>query len=320
MNKKMKLSLIVATALILLGGIIFTSAMAAHGWDFTKLTTVKYESNSYVFDESVENVSVISNTADIVISKSSDGKIKVETYLIEDDNHTVEIVDGTLTIKRKGGFRWMAFMGINFKQPRITVYLPEEAYASLNIESDTSDVKISSGITFKDVLVKVSTGDVKCYASANGELKIKATTGNVRLDDITAGSINITTSTGNIKLSKVLCIGDLKAKMSTGDAVFTSVNCKNLTINGDTGDVVLKSVIASEKYSIKTDTGDVRLDSCDAEEIYIKTDTGDVKGTLLSEKIFIARTDTGDIDVPKTTKGGKCEITTDTGDIKIKIK
>ena len=58
----------------------------------------------------------------------------------------------------------------------------------------------------------------------------------------------------------------------------------------------------------------------EARTISIKTDTGDVTGTLLSEKEFITDSDTGNIDVPKTTTGGKCEITTDTGDIKIDIK
>ena len=56
-----------------------------------------------------------------------------------------------------------------------------------------------------------------------------------------------------------------------------------------------------------------------AAEILIKTDTGDVKGSLLSEKVFVVQTDTGSIDVPKTVSGGRCEITTDTGDIKISL-
>jgi len=63
----------------------------------------------------------------------------------------------------------------------------------------------------------------------------------------------------------------------------------------------------------------VEFTACDAGEIVIETDTGDVEGTLLSDKIFITETDTGRIDVPKTTTGGRCQITTDTGDIKIKI-
>ena len=51
----------------------------------------------------------------------------------------------------------------------------------------------------------------------------------------------------------------------------------------------------------------------------ITTDTGNVKGSLLSEKVFIVSTDTGKKQVPNTITGGRCEITTDTGDIIISI-
>jgi hypothetical protein len=44
-----------------------------------------------------------------------------------------------------------------------------------------------------------------------------------------------------------------------------------------------------------------------------------VCGTLLSSKVFIIKTDTGDVDVPKSTVGGRCEITTSTGDVEISI-
>ena len=68
------------------------------------------------------------------------------------------------------------------------------------------------------------------------------------------------------------------------------------------------------------DTGDIDLEDCDADEIFIVTDTGDVKGTLLSEKVFITKTDTGDVNVPNSISGGRCEITTDTGDINISLR
>ena len=71
---------------------------------------------------------------------------------------------------------------------------------------------------------------------------------------------------------------------------------------------------------IERTTGDIKFNGCDASELVIVTDTGNVKGTLLSDKVFIAKTDTGSIKVPETVSGGKCKITTDTGDIKIEIK
>ena len=70
----------------------------------------------------------------------------------------------------------------------------------------------------------------------------------------------------------------------------------------------------------ETDTGSVTVDGdLTFDSVRIDTDTGDVEGTLLSEKIFIAKSDTGDTNVPATLTGGKCEIITNTGDIKIKI-
>ena len=56
------------------------------------------------------------------------------------------------------------------------------------------------------------------------------------------------------------------------------------------------------------------------EEVFITTDTGNVDGSFLTDKVVLTQTDTGDVDVPKLTSGGRCEITTDTGDISISIK
>ena len=78
-------------------------------------------------------------------------------------------------------------------------------------------------------------------------------------------------------------------------------------------------MIVSREIHIESDTGDVTFDMSDAEKIFVKTGTGDVRGTLLTGKSFSVKTDTGKIDIPKDSIGGKCEITTDTGNIKISV-
>ena len=90
--------------------------------------------------------------------------------------------------------------------------------------------------------------------------------------------------------------------------------------DGSTGDLVLKNVIASEKFSIERSTGDVKFEAADASEIFVETSTGDVCGSLMSEKFFITESDTGSSDVPQTLSGGKCEVKTSTGDIKITVE
>lgn len=89
-----------------------------------------------------------------------------------------------------------------------------------------------------------------------------------------------------------------------------------LTVSSKTGEVE----IAKDRLSAQRSTGDVTLDGCDAGELSIKTSTGAVRGTLLSAKVFLAITDTGKRDVPNTTTDGRCEIVTNTDDIKISLK
>ena len=118
----------------------------------------------------------------------------------------------------------------------------------------------------------------------------------------------------------MICKETLEINVSTGKTNLTDISCKNLISNGTTGDIFLINLLASEKIFIERSTGDINFDGCDANEIQIKTSTGDVEGTFLSDKSFDTETDTGKISVPKGTNGGKCEIVTDTGDIKINIK
>ena len=108
------------------------------------------------------------------------------------------------------------------------------------------------------------------------------------------------------------------ADVTTGKTDIDNVSCRNLFSDGDTGNITLKNVIAAEKFDIERDTGDVKFEDCDAAEISVETDTGDVTGNFLTDKVFLTETDTGRIDVPKTVTGGRCEISTDTGDIKIR--
>ena len=146
-----------------------------------------------------------------------------------------------------------------------------------------------------------------------------ASTGDIYVESISANSLDITVSTGKVTVSNVTCDADMTIGVSTGNTYLTDIVCKNLISTGSTGDLSLKYVISTEKISIERSTGDVTLDRSDATEIFITTTTGKVEGSLLANKIFIANTNTGHVDVPSSVTGGKCEITTCTGDIKITI-
>lgn len=278
-----------------------------------------YETNIHKINEEFYNISIKTDTADIAFVPSNDGMCRVACYEEAKISHSVEVQNGTLTVNVVNNKKWYDYIGVNIDSPKITVYLPEVEYSSLVIEASTGDIEISKDFKFKSIDISLSTGDVKCYASATEAIKIAASTGDIFAESISAGSLDITVSTGKVTVSSVTCEGDITVGVSSGKAYLTDVTCKNLTSTGSTGDVSLRNVISKEKISVERSTGDVTLDRSDAADLFITTSTGDVEGSLLTDKVFITKTDTGCINVPNSITGGRCEITTETGDIKISI-
>ncbi len=317
MNKMTILWLVIATVLVLVGCILFGVAMFRLDWNFHMLSTVTYETNQYASLEPFENIVIITDTAHVKLVAAD--SVSLNCYEQENAKHTVSVRDGTLYIEICDKTKWYDHIGINFDYPGIHLCLPGGQYGTLQIEGNTGAVSIPSDFSFANLDIALSTGDVRCYASTTGTAKIRTSTGNIRMENVSAGALSLSASTGRVTVSDVVCAGDLQLRVSTGKASLTNVSCKNLISSGNTGDLSLDAVIAVESISIERSTGDVSFDRCDAAQLTIVTDTGDVTGTLLSPKIFLCETDTGRVELPQTTTGGTCKITTDTGDIRITI-
>ena len=318
MRKTTKAWLAAAASLVLIGGILFAGVMTTLKWDFSKLSSTKYETNVYEICESFDEISIHTDTADMVFAPSDDGKCRVDCYEDEDAKHSVSVENNMLVIGVKPK-AWYDYIGFNFDTPKITVYLPETEYTNLLISGDTGDVEIPNDFLFRNVDISFNTGDVDFCASASELIQIKTSTGDICAENLSAGALDLTVSAGMVTVSGVTCEGAVSVGVSTGKVYLTDTRCKNVISSGSTGDISLNHVIAAEKISIERSTGDVKFDSSDAAEIFVKTDTGDVTGRLLTDKVFAAQTDTGDIDVPETVDGGRCEIMTNTGDIEVSI-
>ena len=319
MSKFTKIWLIIAASLVIIGVTIFAGVMSVLKWDFKFFSTTKLETNTYEISESYKNISVVTDTADITFLPTESEKTSVMCKEHQNLNHSVTVKDGTLTIELVDSRAWYQYIG-NFGGSSIEVYLPEKEYGALSAKVTTGDIELQKEFSFESIELIGSTGDVYCSASASGKINIKRSTGDIRLENLCADSLDLSVSTGKINLSSVNAKNDISLRTTTGDIKLNEITCKDLTSNGTTSDITLIGVVAESRFNIKTDTGDVSFDGCDASEIFVNTDTGYVKGSLLSDKIFFATTDTGKVEVPHSTTGGKCEITTDTGDIKIYIQ
>lgn len=318
MTRKTKIWMITASALILVGCILFGGVMTMLKWDFKKLSTATYETNRYEINENYENISISVNTANITFVPSADGKTTVECYEQEKFKHSAKVENGTLEIKNaEAKKKWYDHIGISFQTTKITVYLPAEEYGNLSLQSSTGNTEIPNDFRFQNIDISSTTGKVENNASASESIKIKTSTGKILMEGVKANSLALSVSTGDIKISDSVFEKDIQLKVGTGDTKLTDVFCANLSAEGTTGDLLLQNVIASENFSIRCSTGDITFESCDANEIFVKTTTGRIIGTIRTDKTFVTHSSSGSVRVPDNGNGGRCELITSTGSIKI---
>lgn len=343
-----------ALVLSIITGTLACTLTACAGSPINKLVEsvidVKNEFNSIVIDTSM---------ADISILPSEDGNCKVIANDLKKIVYTAEVEGNTLKIKLNDQRKWyqklfnwhtptltlyipakeygalnidastgnirinhaFTFASVDIKISTGDVSLTGvNSLGGVNVELSTGDVLIDT-VTCTDFTSSGSTGDINVSAlSATGSVAITRSSGNVYIKESTVGAdLTAKTSTGNNDVAGVVCGGNFNHEVSTGRARVMSITCCDFTSYGDTGNLKLENVIAGGKFDIKRSTGDVKFAACDAAEIYVSVDTGNVTGTLRTSKIFIVKTSTGNVEVPESVTGGKCKITTSTGDVEIAI-
>ena len=299
MSNKTRLWLSLATLLVFFGGVIFALAMTLNSWDFTRLSTEKYETNSYEITEDFYGISVDTATADIAFLPSPDGKCRVVCYENEKLKHSVSVTDGALTICVQNEKAWYDYIGISWESESVTVYLPKTTYDALFVRGATCDISVARDFSFASADIEVSTGDVSYRATTSGKLAVGVSTGDVSIDGVRAGDITVESSTGKVSLK--------------------NITAENASLKTSSGDILLENAVLADKLSVEVSTGDVTFERSDAGEIEVVATTGDICGTLLSGKNFETDTKTGSVSVPENSSGGRCFIKTSTGDIRIAV-
>ena len=307
-------AIITAIILISAGILIFVGGLFAGGG----LKPLQYETKSYSVADPFTGICIDTHEMDIQLIPSSDGTCSVACAETEKLHVNVSVEEGVLKVVTVDERTWVDRLMPHADQP-LQIFLPQTAYDALSVESRTGDVQAPGDFTFARIQIRCSTGDVACAAPASGPIEITTSTGAIAVDSASAESLTLSVTTGRVAVRGTTVKGDVNVTVSTGRLLLSDVRCKNLVTNGNTGDVTMERVLVEETISVKRSTGDVSMTGCDAKELTVETDTGDVTGSLLSSKIFFVKSDTGKIDVPETTSGGNCRITTDTGDIRITL-
>ncbi len=302
------------------GALLCALSIGVLGFDFKGPGAGKYVTNTYEVRDEFADIKIDGDTEKITFLPAEDAECRIVCYEDENDPHHVRVENGILIIDRLNPARWHLNIGIFTESPTVTAYLPQDTYRKLMIDADTGDVEVPRDFSFDSISIILDTGDVSCFAPASEDIEIRTDTGHITVSGVSAAGLRLKSDTGRMELSDVVISGDIELKEGTGKALLEHVSCTNLVSKGSTGSLAMTDTTASGEFNLERSTGDIEFHGCDAEKIYAKTNTGDVTGTLLTEKVFAADSDTGKVDVPGTSSGGRCEITTDTGDIRIRIQ
>lgn len=229
------------------------------------------------------------------------------------------------------------FKGLNTTKYETRTHIIEEGFKSISITTDTADIefvkmtgdgclvlckeleKESHTVSVVGDTLVIERNDTQKWYDHISFFSFDTPKIRIELPGNIYSSLTINSNTGDIQIPDDFTFDSIDIKASTGDVSCKASTVNDLKIKLSTGYINAEGITAGS-INFTTSTGGIKLDKCDAGELVIKTDTGNVSGSLMSSKVFICKTDTGRITVPETTKGGKCEITTDTGDIKLEVE
>lgn len=334
----MKKLCIVAAILLVAGIALCLLGMGVDGFQTEDFFTGKYTEKTMQIGEDFRHIQIDTDTTDITFSLSEDGSCHILCRETPQQFHTAEVKEGVLILEQQDERKWYHYIGFHLGTPSVEISLPKAEFETLTMNDNTGNVTIPKELSFADVKIVTSTGNVDMQAQVEKNLAIELSTGNILVSGINCEKLEAETSTGEIRILDVNC-QNLTAKSSTGRQLlenvqateniqltcstgnihFTRGSCQTLNTKSTTGRQTLEYVMASGDVSMESGTGDITLSDFDGETIAITTDTGDVTGTILSEKIFFTETDTGKVEIPHCLSGSSCQITTDTGDIIIQI-
>lgn len=250
MIKGLKITLIILLSCIAIGlGVLlfilinndfkFDSFINIFGGPSNKLI----ESKEY---DTVENIYINSNAADIYIKNSEDNKIKVELYSDNVKNHSISLSNNDLKVELNEKHKFRLFG----KHARIVLYVPSNYSNKFDISN--------------------SSGDIRAYDYENASFIVNVTSGDVRIDK--ANTLDITTRSGDIKNS---IVNTIKVKCTSGDIRLGEVN-KKLNLKTTSGDIRIDKINLSENSNIEATSGDIKISNKNNVYVETKTKFGDV--------------------------------------------
>ena len=257
MRRSKKIAILTACALIIVGFVLALSALIVMKFDLSRLNTLDYHTATYPIQESFSAIQVDVTDCDVQLLPSQDGTCRVECPESRTSHYAVEVKQGVLTVSQNDTGAWYNHVGIYLGPVELTIYLPQDQYERLSVDSLSGTVSVPDNFSFDNLQVYTTSGSVYlaaqvteevCVDTVSGELeltgtqpqalRLQSTSGNVTLTDCDAKAIHIETISGNVSAaltsSKTFSVqtvsGDVRTPQgTTGDLCEISTVSGNIT-------------------------------------------------------------------------------------------
>lgn len=278
MKKRTIIAVIVAIALIIVGGSILAMGLSFAGSTAPPSVLTQQE---VLIPESFHDVVIDTKDCDVsfvVYNGAADAKV----LIVEQENvsHSVVVEDGVLQIKMTDDRNWTDHVRVfniygQSEPMEMTVYLPNIRYETLRITTDVGGVKIPGVLAAQEILIRTAVGDVWMEAGPVDVLDCMVSTGDITVRGGEGKKMTLRTGTGKLDVRDTTA-EELHLGISTGKTEVENVIAPIFTVNGGTGDVEVENVQAKEYLQVFATTGDIDISNSDAPTVNIETDTGDI--------------------------------------------
>ncbi len=281
MKKGIKKVFLVTSGLLLTGLLLCFIALASVGFDFRRLNAEKITSKTYAVEESFHAVSFNGSACDVTLLPSQDESCRVSYQESQTVGFTVTVEDEVLKITQRSDRKWTDNLVLSWGNYDVVAYLPKKVFSSLQIQTHSGDVHLSS---------------VQC------------------------ATLTATSESGEIELTDVRASGELRLQTHSGDVELDRCNGESISVTVGSGEIELTDVRTSGELQLETSSGDIEFSRCDGGSVFIKTGSGNVEGSLLSGKLFTVSTEIGNAIYPQSSGTSPCNIQTGSGDVYVTVR
>lgn len=314
----MKTVLIIALILLVVGALL-----VRFGWAFLNpadMNITKDVVEVYHVSEAPTDIYIDAAVGSVKLIPIEGEEWRVECIDQEKLYHTIELADGTLTVKEVDKRAWYDHIGIlsSLRNVGVTVYLPQKTYESLTLHSTSGGIRVERGLTFSNAELKNASGSIKFASSVTGSLDVKNTSGSVFVDGEVEGDLTVKNTSGSIHVIGGVG-GALEIACSSGRIEIANATPTRATVKNTSGGIYLENVVCKESCTVENTSGGIELQRCDAMTFDVTTVSGGIRASILTAKSFDCRSTSGSVKVPNDGNGGMFKARSTSGSIKITI-